>query len=247
MTASASYSLTTPPSTAPVPAQAGTPPVTRQARDWREWMYRQSPGFLRNTWGQRFMGVLGLMLDALSEGTQQAVTARFFKSKTFPDDAYPLLGAERSMPRFPAESLAAYRARVLDAWNAWQQAGTAIGIIDQLGKLGFTATIYQNHEWDWDSDPANWSRIWVVITAHPWTNDGDWGDPGIWGDGGTWGSNASREEVRSVQNLVRQWKPAHVVVEHVIVVLDGGSWSPTPTGDWDRWENRSAAAIYWPG
>lgn len=236
----------------PVPGAAGSSSaasgaVAKQASDFREYIAQQSPGFLRQRWGARFMGLIGLSSDTIAEGAQQAVAARFTRSPIFPPDAYELIGAERSMPRFPSETLAAYRERVLDAWNAWRNAGTEIGLIDQLSYFPVTAEVYANADWDWDSDSENWSRFWVVLTDHGWTDDGAWGDPGIWGDGGTWGSSASLEEVRSIQALIRQWKPGHMVCVHVVVVLDENAWSPTPSGDWDRMENRSDAAIYWPG
>lgn len=241
------YSLSSPPVSGAAGSSQSSGSTSIRARDFREYIFQQSPGFLRQKWGARLMGLVGLAADISAEGAQQAIAARFSQSPIFPPDAYALIGSERSMPRFPSETLASYRERVLDAWNAWRNAGTEIGLIDQLSYFPVTAQIYTNADWDWDGDASNWSRFWVVLTDHGWTDDGTWDDPGIWDDGGTWDSTASIEEVRSIQALIRQWKPGHMVCVNVVVVLDANAWSPTPTGDWDRMENRNEAASYWPG
>lgn len=210
-----------------------------------------SPTVLQGERGQKLLpGTLGVLFDALTEGANQGVKARFPTSDTFPPDALPYVGAGKALERYPIDTDATYKARVLDAWDAWAQAGTPTAIVRQLAALGLTATIKENHTagWNWDGSTANWSRFWVVITGHPWVG-WTWGDGSIWGQPDlTWGSTATVDDVRSVRALVRKWKPAHVVCANIIVVLDAGTWAAEqPDGTWGDPANRSAAAIYWNG
>jgi hypothetical protein len=209
-----------------------------------------SPTVFQGESGQKLLpGTLGVFFDAAAEGCNQAIKARFFDSDTFPPTALPYLGAGRSMPRYALDSDTSYTARLRDAWNIWPQAGTKYGIESQLGALGLTAEVKDRTTagWNWDGDHDNWSRFWVVITSHPWS-PWEWGDGTLFGDGHTWGSDATLSEVQSVRALVRKWKPAHVICEHIIVVMDGVTWAAEqPDGTWHNPANRSAAAIYWKG
>jgi hypothetical protein len=210
-----------------------------------------SPTVFRGTSGEKLLaGTIGVFFDAAAEGCNQAVKARFFGSDTFPPSALPYLGAGRSMPRYALDTDDTYIARLRDAWNIWPQAGTAIGIERQLAALGLTATVKDRTTtptWNWDSDTENWSRFWVVITGHPWS-PWTWGDGTLFGDGHTWGSDATVDEVRSVRALVRKWKPAQVVCDHIIVVMDEPTWdAQQPDGSWNNPAMRNPAAIYWKG
>jgi hypothetical protein len=208
-----------------------------------------SPTVFQGDSGQRVLpGTLGVFFDAAAEGCNQAIKARFFGSDTFPPSALPYLGDGRSMPRYPIDTDETYTARLRDAWETWKNAGTTTCIENQLAALGLTAEVKDRTTpgWNWDADVDNWSRFYVVITGHPWSR-WLWGDGTLWGQR-TWGSTATLDEVRSVRALVRKWKPAHVICEYIIVVLDGVTWAAEqPDGTWDNPANRSRAAIYWRG
>lgn len=213
-----------------------------------EWSLELSPTALRGDRARSlFGGVYALLTDLLAESTRQAVNASKFFSDTFPEDALPRLGNERMMVRYFNEATENYKTRLHGAWDAWQEAGTPIGVEKQLLQFGVTGEVYENYEWDWDSMPDNWSRFWVVITVHPWTSTQTWGDGSTWGDGHAWGSDASVEEVEGIKRLVNDWKRGDTICVHIIIVLDAGVWTPTPTGDWDVAANRNAGAIYWDG
>ena len=78
-----------------------------------------------------------------------------------------------------------------------------------------------------------------------------WDDGWAYDDGGTWGSDATVGEVQAVTGIITNWKPAHAVYPHVIVVFDTTAWdlvAPVTTGDrYDIFANRSDSAIYWDG
>lgn len=225
--------------------------VSEQLRpkDVRELARSLSPGWLRGKWGERLVGTIaGVMSDVLLEGARVAINLRSLRSPLFPEDGLDLIGNERMLPRFPGESHVTYKTRLLDAWKIWRQAGTRGGIIHMFMRLGFEVETVRNSEWNWDNEPANWSRFWVVFLDHNWVSDGLWQDPGTWDDGGTWDTTATPDEVRAVRNIVRNFKAAHEVVPAIIIVLDLSAYlNGQPDGSWKWLWDRNPAASYWDG
>lgn len=214
--------------------------------NFREMAANLSPGTWKRQWGQKLVqGAIGLLFDMLAEGTRTAVITTKFGSKNFPDDVPEQIGIERHLPRFPGETITAYSSRLQNAWNLWRQAGTDGGIVAMFEALGLTATVYSNADWDWDSQPNNWSRIWVVFEEGTWGTGATWGGGATWGDGTLWGIGATRDEIRAVRNIVRSFKAANVICPAICVVFDAVTWAAEqPDGTWDNILNRSGAAIY---
>jgi hypothetical protein len=225
------------------------------AYDFRDYIYRLSPAFLRDYWGQRLMGILGLSWDGIAEGATIAVGATKLYSDERATDVLDLIGEERMLPRFPDETDTDYEARLHDAWELWQQAGTRNGIAQMFDRWGGKVLNHaRNADWNWDAQPSNWSRIWVILFDHGWTEGPALGDPDMpaLGDPSwTLGSTATPDEVRAARNIVRSFKEAHATCVNVIVVLDEAGWSAAmatgPDGTWNNPVNRSPSACYWDG
>ena len=232
---------------------------------YREFLIDLMPPWFRGAVGELYTQGVGFVEDITAETFNQAGKAHLLLSNTFHESTLKFVGAERLIPRNAAETDVGYLNRLHDAWKVWPKAGQATGVVEQLAIAGYTAHIFMQGQpgqkpgditgdvWNWDDDLLNWSRFWVVITGHPWTDEGDWGDPGDYGDGGTWGTTATLEEVLTVRGICRRWKNAEAVFPHIIIVLDQTAWNAlgTPavtTGDrYDIFENRSDAARYWNG
>jgi hypothetical protein len=246
------FTFPTPPAEAPVAPvqgqlfQSPRPAGVRTPNDFREFVKRLSPAWLSYMMGERLVGYIGLVWDTLAEGAMLAVTARSMLSRTFPTDAIYLIGSERNLQRYPGEELDAYADRLWRAWRLWEQAGSDIGLIQQFAIYGATCEIVRNDEWNWDGD-AEASRVWCVLTEHGFVRDSTCGDGKICGGGQTCGSSASEEQVRAARKLVRTFKPAHMRVEKIVVIVDDALPFEEPDGTWDQPENRSPQAIYWPG
>jgi len=104
-----------------------------------DYAFRISPPWLQRFVGRRYVGgSIGLTYDLLSEGCAQALKAPWLLSNSSPNDALPSIGTERSMPRYPADSDATYRARLHKAWGTWQHAGNGDAIIEQLNAAGYS-------------------------------------------------------------------------------------------------------------
>jgi len=215
---------------------------------YNDWVRELSPTVLLDEWGEKFAhALLGLQADKVAQLYALAVASRNLDFAGLPDDAVELIGQNKALPRVPFETLDNYKTRLSYAWETWQQAGTPVGLLNELARIGLTASIVESWEWDWDGDTLNWSRFWVVITGHPWGAPPKYGDGTAYGSGATYGSSAKSEDVRSVRNLVRLLKPGKAVCSHIIVVLDPTQWSGAPTGNWQYPENRDQGAAYWSG
>jgi hypothetical protein len=215
--------------------------------NWRQYVEKRSTTWMLGNYFLRLLGVKALLLDASFEGYTQALTAPWPLEPDVTADKLALVGEERGMPRYPIETDDQYAQRLVGAWDAWKQAGNEAAIIAQLQAFGLSnIEIKTNADWNWDNDPTNWSRFWVVINegGHPWDYRGWWGDGRAWGAGSVWGINATHEEVLSIRNIIQKWKPAQVINPWIIIVIDSTNWSGTPDGTWDDWRNRDTGAVY---
>lgn len=93
------------------------------------------PGWLRNPYGAAYDGALGEQKDFELSKIKQGILARY--ANTAPLDALPLIAADRGVPQGPNEPLEHYLPRLINAWGAWQIAGTAWGILSQLNAAGY--------------------------------------------------------------------------------------------------------------
>jgi hypothetical protein len=211
-------------------------------RTYRAWAKDLAPTWLRGHWGGALVELCGFVFDAIEEEAFEAGAAGMLDAPTFPADALPYVGAERSIERYPSETDATYKARVKGAWVAWPQAGTRGGVLSQLTSGAFTADIKEMKDWNWDGNAANWSRFWIVITGHGWTKT-HWGDGRKWGTG-VWGATATQPEAHTLLRIIRKWKPGHVVAI-TVVVMDNVAWlAGLPDGTWGNPANRNHAALY---
>lgn len=103
-----------------------------------EYLPKTLPPPLRGPWGTAFHQAVGERMDAIVEDYRQAVFSRL--PGICPDDALDLVGSDRLLPRGPGETNDAYRARLVDAWEAWAGdntpiSGTGGGEASALGLL----------------------------------------------------------------------------------------------------------------
>lgn len=219
--------------------------------DFREWYVSTLfPAWLLGPMGQGFALAFGQIKDAAKDAAKEAVKARF--PLLAPADALPSIGSDRLLER-GAQTEAAFRAYLAEAFDLWSAGGTATGIEAAVDVLGYgTATVYDAHAIGLGPDPtpsSSWAKFIVYLDGHPWASDGIWDDPGTWDDGGTWDSTAPLAAASAILRAVRRWKGAHALC--VAVVLPFGDtelWDLPIGGIWDdpgTWDEGNGAA-YWP-
>lgn len=219
-------------------------------QNWRQYLTELIPAWLLGYFGERLTGAIGLLSDVVNTGAFEARVAPWVLMPTSPEDALPLVGSERGLPRLAGETATAYRVRLVDAWNIYKAIGSVAVLTSQFESMGLSDIEIKTNasaNWDWDGQTDNWSRMWIVIKGHPWTWEGSWRSESTWGEPGTLGITASEAEVASLQDIVRRFRAAHDICLWIIIVIDPGSWVGEPAGDWDDWRNRDTGAAYLDG
>lgn len=204
---------------------------------YEDYVPQSAPPWLQNTRGTQLLSVIGVVYDRLLVAVKDAVKVRFIELS--PDDALPHNGYATNIDRYPSDTDDGYRQRIRSAWNSWVFAGTEAIVVSEMETYLTTATITILENRDWtppDGDTAWWSRFWVIIQGTDWVADGTWADSGTWDDGGVWDTDMTLEEVATVKNIIRKWKPAHTLGYALITLGSDDFWGPgTPwdSGTWD--------------
>jgi hypothetical protein len=163
----------------------------------------------------RWFGITcALTGDLLADGLSIALRLAWLADEESPDDVLPLVGAERGMPRYPGETPDQYRARLLDAWNAYKFAGSEGTIVAQFAHAGYPGTeiVFNAAALGPNGEAAPyWSQFWVHFpfsSDHPVTGDGPtWGSFN-YGDGTVYGLDVTVGFYQLIHGIVRKWKPS---------------------------------------
>jgi hypothetical protein len=137
-------------------------------KNFRTFLSEISPdGFAAALSSGYFGATLALAGDLMGEGLKQALRMAWLLEETSPDDVLALVGLELRMPRYPSETSAAYRARLVDAFNRYSNAGTPARINAEIAAAGLngTVTFQPTHP---GPPPAlavpYWSQFWITTT-----------------------------------------------------------------------------------
>lgn len=207
---------------------------------YRLWRQSLVPTTHQRPAGQAFQGALGDVEDSLIDRAKQAVKARF--PLLAPPDALTAIGVERQMPQGPGESTAAYAARLVDAWTAWQWAGTPYGMLRAFYATGYTnvvlAQVLGGNQYTLDANGAL-----VISSGGSWTptyvGDPFWSRfdlifptplPASWIAGGV--PDAASSEANFVRSLLRLWKPGHARVGRILIQTSGKLWGYPASQVW---------------
>lgn len=182
-----------------------------------------------------WFGVLhGLTGDVIAQGMTDAVRMPWLRDPASPDDVLPMVGNERGIPRYPGESVASYRARLVDAWDAYQFAGAALSIESQLQAYGYPGqvTFFPGLDGPNGQPAPYWSQFWLVFPSgtHPVTSEGPPWDSFNWDDGSLWGPlGYTPEFAATLHAIVNKWKPVQwicrgFIFENGTAVWDGFNW-----------------------
>jgi hypothetical protein len=211
------------------------------AANWREWLLKLPIPGMASPWGQTLLGVLGLEADTMSLGITCTLRCGFVDDPYCLADHLALKGKARGLPRYPAESLEQYRARVIRAKQDWDLAGTEAGIVGQLTAAGYTNAnlIFREHEPGPRGEPGPyWSQFWVYLPDLGVTRSTRaWNDGSLWNDGGVWGPvNIAADDAATLRAIVRKFKPSDWICRGFLFPVagdfnwnDGTTWNDGST------------------
>lgn len=193
---------------------------------FRDYVSSVLPGKWNTGLASGWFGVLhGLTGDTFADNMSLVVRMPWLRDPASPDDVLPLVGDERGMPRYPFETAAQYRARLIDAWNAYKFAGTEQTIVAQFAHAGYPGTVitFRPSALGPNGEAAPyWSQFWVYFpfsSGHPVTTHGtNWGAFN-WGDGTIYGLGVTVAFYQLIHGIVRKWKPARWICRGFIFQL----------------------------
>jgi hypothetical protein len=164
------------------------------------------PPWLAGPWARKLLDAIFGQADASSNRVLQAGMAPRLRRNP-PEDALPVIGWERGMPRYPGETREQYRARLDGAWDAWSRGGSALAIVDQLEAAGLPgAQIFRASQWDRYPDAAYWSIFWVFV-------------PEAYSP-----KSSTLVQRQAWASIVSKWKPAQWICGGIVLELSGPTW-----------------------
>jgi hypothetical protein len=168
-----------------------------------DWLRDRAPPWFQDAAVGPEIEAYGALADEHLEYVATALRARY--AELAPEDGLNLLGAERNFVRYPAESLDAFRQRIIGAWEFWQWAGTEYGLGLALSQLGYNSAIVPVRNYD----NTRWSEFDVYLYAGSRSYDG------------------SVEEKNRILAIINQIKPAHTRLATLRYVPAGPlNWNP---------------------
>jgi hypothetical protein len=163
-------------------------------RNWIEYCAERVPPRLRRQFGEAFVGIMATTANLISRGAAEALRASWIAESSSPDDALPFAGSMRNLLRYAGESAAAYRARLLNAWNTWQLAGDEQSINGQIAAAGLNGSVlFQPGHPGPNQEPSYWSQFWITTT------------------------HSDDASLNTIRAIVKKWKPVQWIFRGFIL------------------------------
>lgn len=202
------------------------------AANYRAYVEQLTAGiqWLRNEWGAKFSGTIALLADMVSEGTNQAIKARFVTSDTFPADALPYVGNNTDLERFIADTDDTYKARLARSFELQSQRGTKQLLEFMLSEAGYPgARVLEDAVFKAFPQPW-WSQfvVWFPEGTHTvQIGTATYGDGTVYGaapigTGTLYGiKGVTAGQIGELRQLILKWKRPASVCRYMLFVIDG--------------------------
>jgi hypothetical protein len=121
-------------------------PGQQPQKSYQQWAQAIQPTWMQTPLAAAWVGQVGAIKDWLIQNCKLGVLQRFpyFAAP----DALAQIGIDRGILQSPTDTLTSYAQRLVNAWTAWQYAGTAFGLLTQLAAAGYTnVLIAQQNQW----------------------------------------------------------------------------------------------------
>jgi hypothetical protein len=181
---------------------------------WREYLIKLVLGSSEREWWYKFLYAVGINSDLISERMSQTLRAGWTHRAQLPGDILQIVGRDRDLEQYPAQTNAQFQAAVDRAWADWQFAGDETSIEGQLAAAGFIGAqvVFHVDRLGPHGEAAPyWSQFWVSIPSTSVSTV-----PPVWGEmvygcfqWGVWA--LSPEDAAMFWAIVRKFKP----VDHV--------------------------------
>jgi hypothetical protein len=211
------------------------------ANTFRDWVKSISPPALLGPLSEAFVAVTqSLTADLLADGLRLALRMPWLLDEESPDDILPLIGKERRMPAYPAETPAQYRLRLWRAWDAYAYAGSEFCLTDQLAAAGYPncQVIYYPARPGPNGQSPYWSQFWIRFPegSHEVVRIGSNWDGFTWDDGTVWGpAYFPPLFVATIRGIVAKWKPVDWICRGFLFEIGDARWDAFNWSDGTLW------------
>lgn len=147
---------------------SGQPPFQQSVSlDWQKYLQSLATTELQQPVGSAILMALGSIFDALSDRVRLSIKAKFPGSGFSAPDALSAIGTERGILENPGESDSSYTSRLQNAFNIWQFAGTAEGVLRALYDAGYpnVGILQQNGNYYTINVDGNNNTSLIITTA----------------------------------------------------------------------------------
>lgn len=205
--------------------------------NFKDYAVQISPTWLQEPDGQSFTRGYAQLKDAAIAAAKQAVFERM------PDRASPegveLIAGERQLDIGINEDLETFRARIKNAWEQWQYAGTAFGVLLALRYGGYenVSIIVHNGKYyslDGNADlivedapggilatNPDWWNVFSLVFPNPLPS---WWSPSV--------PSEFSDEMENIRRLVKLWKAGHAIFDSIKIHQSGLMWGFPATIEW---------------
>jgi hypothetical protein len=200
-------------------------------QEWA-WTNLVPTALKRGSGGRTLWAGLCFVGDVCADMLLRAAMSGMILTSYCTEDALALVGRERRLPRYPGETVEQYRARVHDAWDAWEFAGSDKGIIGQMQAAGYAPvqlwlrtdflveqvygqTVYYRPS---EIDPPEMSSFILKLTAlagSPEASCPVCGDDTLCSEELVCGSMLTYDQVGLLSAIVKKFKPAEMICKAI--------------------------------
>lgn len=212
--------------------------------DYSDYQPSTAPAWMQSGNARAWWTALGQVKDEVVALIKDALTSGM--PLLSPPDGLARIGQSRMLPRYGTESDEGYALRLWNAWQAWERAGTPLGLLLALEAAGYQAVLVQQVErgFTLDADTTLDDRARLQIhtldpnrdeVTHGWSFDDRpafwsrfgvllYDPPASWTnivDPPTDDSSPPRAEVNIIRRIIRKWKPAKATCFGIYVRKSG--------------------------
>lgn len=216
---------------------------------FRDWVASVSIPALLGDMSESFVGITqSLTADILSDGWGLSLRMPWLLDSESPDDVLPLIGRERRMPAYPAETAVRYRQRLWQAWEAYSLGGSENAILGQLAAAGYPncRIVYYPARPGPNGQSPYWSQFWILFPdgSHEGTLINSRWDSFNWDDGTLWGPvNFPPLFLATVRGIVRKWKPVDWICRGLLFEFGTARWDAFNWDDGTTWASEVEVAF----
>ena len=200
---------------------------------FREYNLEQASVPVRGPFGLALADAIGEQQDAELALLRTALLCHL--PARCPDDGLDALGRHYQIERYAGESHPSYRARLVNAWQTWETAGTAAAIEAQVRAFGVPDVLVQeDHEIPGAWPGTMWPRFRVRLGPDLGAlslNRFYIGTHTIGGGVPIGGPHVDAAQRRALKGIARKWKAAHSYPVDILVWESGTLIGESTIGD----------------